>query len=333
MVNQRRHSGTAVGQTFFSALICCLLFVPESHAWNSTGHQVISDIAWRNMSPVAREKAFSLLKQHPHFERMLTPAETPGDAPQFAPRVFMLASTWPDQLRTGRGPDRQFHHPEWHYVNYPVVPEGVDKSKLDIPPIDEKFDPAKQPENILQALEWSVAQIKDAKTSDADKAVALAWLLHLVGDLHQPLHTVAMFSPDYPQGDRGGNLFTVKYHGSVTNLHAFWDSLLGGYTTFKLLAAITEKTIEAHPRDSVQKQLAATSFADWKSESLMVAREQAYGGGKLQGMSKSESVNDKTGAGIPPLPEEYDTKAKATARLRVALAGYRLANLLNELLK
>src|SRR5205814_8107842 len=113
------------------------------------------------------------------------------------------------------------------------------------------------------ALQWSIEQLKNPDVSSADKAVALAWLEHLVGDIHQPLHACSRFSPAYPKGDRGGNLFMVKYHGNITNLHLFWDELLGGYMSFKLVDAVAGKTAEAHPRASFEKELAVSKSADW----------------------------------------------------------------------
>jgi hypothetical protein len=202
---------------------------------------------------------------------------------------------------------------------------------LEIPPIELKLDGDKPPQNIAQALEWNVRRLRNASVSDADKAVALAWVLHLVGDVHQPLHTCAVYSADYPAGDRGGNLFMVKYHGNVTDLHTFWDDVLGRYVAPKLLDQVTAKVLEENPRERFAEQLKVTGFDQWINESFEIARDVTYMGGKLRGVTRAATVVDKSGNGVPELPEGYDTKTREVARARIALAGYRLAELLNSI--
>jgi hypothetical protein len=316
---------------FALPLIALLALARPTYAWNGTGHQVVAQIAWRDLKPAARDKALALLKQHPHFVKLIEPADLRPDDPDYAPRSFMAVATWPDLIRTARSrAERDFHHGEWHYVNFPLIADGTDKSALELPPLGEHLDPAKPPENILQALEWAEKQLRAADVAPADKAVALAWLIHLVGDVHQPLHCSARFSPDYLKGDRGGNLFMVKYHGVVTNLHAFWDDLLGGYVAPRLITAIADKALEGRGRDTFAKELAATKYTDWSAESFAIARDVVYQGGKLPGVTRQASVADK-GATTPELPDKYDQTARETARTRVTLAGYRLADLLNRI--
>lgn len=111
--------------------------------------------------------------------------------------LFMKAVRWADELRiTGR----QHHRGPWHYINWPFKPEGQPASVR-----------AREPEsvNILTALAENESVVRNG-TDAQPKAIALAWLFHLVGDIHQPLHTVQLFSADYPQGDRGGNETCVR---------------------------------------------------------------------------------------------------------------------------
>jgi hypothetical protein len=318
----------------FSLLIPLALLVAAlpARAWNATGHEVVAEIAWRNLKPEVRAKVLAVLKNHPHFAKRLEPHDPNSEPVDYALRVFMLASNWPDMVRSGNPGEREYHHAPWHYIDYPIIPEGTDRSKLELPPVGEKLEPGKSPENILQALQWASERVKDPDAPAAEKAVALAWIIHLVGDIHQPLHTVGVFSNEYPSGDRGGNLFMVKYHGSVTNLHRFWDDLLGGYMSFKLVDAVADKVVEKHPRASLEKELAVTKPVEWAAESSSLARKVVYLDGKLKGITREASVADQ-GASTPELPENYDQTARDTARLRVALAGYRLADLLNILLE
>jgi hypothetical protein len=316
-----------------AALACLLAAAPVTLAWNSTGHQVIAQIAWREMTPPVREKVLAILKQHPQYEKQLAPEGVAADDPEFAMRVFARAATWPDVVRSARGKEKEYHKPEWHYINKPVLAEGTDPATIEPPPLGEKLEEGKPPQNILQALEWNLTTLKRADAPAAEKALAISWLEHLVGDLHQPLHTCAFFSPDYLKGDRGGNSFMVKHHASVTNLHAFWDDLLGGYMASKLVDAVTAKVLETHPRASLEKELAgSTTFIAWHAEGFALARDVVYQGGKLKGVTREASVADK-GATTPELPPGYDETAREAARRRVALAGYRLAGLLNKALE
>jgi hypothetical protein len=292
---------------------------------------VVSQIAWRELKPEVRQKIAVLLQKHPYFERDLRPQEVAPDSPEYAMRAFMLASTWPDLIRTARDPkERQHHRAEWHYVNLPIIPEGTDPAAIQVPPIGLKLDPNKAPGNITQALEWCVKRLGEGDASEAEKAVVLAWVLHLVGDLHQPLHACAVYSADYPAGDRGGNLFMVKYHGNVTNLHSFWDEILGRYLAPSLINAITEKIVEGRPRSGFGEEMKVRGYGEWAKESFAIARDVTYMNGKLKGVTRAASVEDKTGAVVPELPEGYDAKARETSRARIALAGYRLADLLNR---
>ena len=106
--------------------------------------------------------------------------------------------------------NKQYHHGSWHYINLPYSPGGQEVRPTPI-------------QNILTAYAENV-RIAQGNSSPAEKAVALCWLFHLVGDVHQPLHTVALFTPAYPEGDRGGNLAfaRVRAGGAILNLHQLW---------------------------------------------------------------------------------------------------------------
>jgi S1/P1 Nuclease len=91
--------------------------------------------------------------------------------------------------------------PQWHYINWPFKPEGQPESVQVRPP---------EPVNILTALAENVSVVKNGKGDPERTAIALAWLFHLVGDVHQPLHTAQLFTADYPKGDRDGNEIGVS---------------------------------------------------------------------------------------------------------------------------
>src|SRR5262245_19801502 len=127
--------------------------------------------------------------------------------------LFMQAARWADDIRTT---DKQYHRALWHYINWPFKPEGQPASVQ-----------IKEPDlaNILTALAENENVVKNGNDAER-RAIALAWLFHLVGDIHQPLHTAQLFTADYPKGDRGGGneiCVRVTQAGQPMDLHRFWD--------------------------------------------------------------------------------------------------------------
>jgi S1/P1 Nuclease len=106
--------------------------------------------------------------------------------------LFMQAARWPDELRVT---DRQHHRGAWHYINWQFKPDGQPASVQIKEP---------EPVNILTAMAENESVVRN-ETDPERKAIALSWLFHLVGDIHQPLHTAQLFTVEYPKGDRGGN--------------------------------------------------------------------------------------------------------------------------------
>ena len=159
-------------------LFTLLVILPTSAlAWNEKGHMVTARLAWRQLTPQQRDQIVAILKQHPHYEEHLAAHRPNGFSED--EWVFMRATTWADWVR-GR---QQFDHPTWHYINYPIVPPGSSVNAADHEP------PAKQ-ENVVNQLSVCVDKIRAG--TDEEKAVYLTWLLHLVGDIHQPLHCTAV---------------------------------------------------------------------------------------------------------------------------------------------
>src|SRR5439155_12977901 len=145
--------------------------------------------------------------------------------------------------------------------------------------------------NILDALRQRCNELRTKTAAAEDKAVAVCWIFHLVGDIHQPLHNVTYFSSDkaFAQGDMGGNKFGVRVNGRRVKLHAYWDDLLGDdrdYTddSDKRQAKIYQQAITVAENlrgrelsdadnDAVAKNL---TFASWSQESFELAKSVAY---------------------------------------------------------
>jgi hypothetical protein len=164
----------------------------------------------RAESPATIATVKAILEKHPwHDSRWKEQLELLSES-QRDELLFMLAPRWADDIRTR---DKAQHRGPWHYINFPFKPDGQHSSVQTNPP---------QAVNILTALEEN-ERIAKTEIEPARKAVALTWLFHLVGDIQQPLHSVQIFTTDYPKGDRGGNLICVRpSEGSKPmNLHQF----------------------------------------------------------------------------------------------------------------
>jgi hypothetical protein len=130
-------------------------------------------------------------------------------------RTFIEASVWPDDIKaTNLGMDLWN---DWHFINSPYVYDGV------IPIL-----------NYSETVSNSVYIVNQAKKvlatnlnkNTAERALLARYLIHLAGDIHQPLHSVALYNMSYPKGDQGGNLLKIKLPGNTTagNFHSYWDS-------------------------------------------------------------------------------------------------------------
>lgn len=300
-------------------------------AWNKAGHMVTGAIAYsvlKQDSPPTIDKVVAVLKKHPAYEKrwqkmIHQPYVPEGDRNLY---LFMLAARWPDDARgdpTFYPPD--LHRDRWHYINLPYKPDGQPDDVQTAPP-DEI--------SIFRGYEANLARL-GTTTPDTDRAVALCWIFHLIGDVHQPLHTTSLFTTQFQKedgkliGDRGGTRFYIRAReeGSVISLHKLWDDLILGSDRFldTRNEAIKLRLRPEFARDKLT-ELAETEFTHWASkESLPLAREVVYRQGRLPGSSvKSEA---------PVLHEEYTGAAKAVAERRVVLAGYRLAAVLKKRLE
>ena len=290
-----------------------LLLAAPTLAWNAAGHRLSALIAWERLEAPTRDAVAALLRQHPDYERWQLRAN--GADPDLT--AFLEASTWPDDIRH----DKRFYTADreeptstqpgfpdmerrlsWHYVDRPL---GPSENLLPSPGLIDRQ---------LVALAQTVG---DRKAKLSARAYALPWLIHLVGDAHQPLHAASRYGPD-GQSDHGGNKVTISnpLHSpsSSTNLHRYWDDLpgppwLNGQGLQSAAIALVGHFAPA--------AVTATS-EQWIDESWRIASEYAY-----------PPVID----GVPTITAEFHESSLAIAKRRVTEAGYHLAELLRQLLR
>lgn len=300
-------------------LASILLVAPKpAGAWNKAGHMVSGAIAFSELKasdPEAVKQVVALLKTLPEYRRLWLPAikRSPVGLRNHDLYLFMFAARWPDDMRD----NPNIHCGSCHFINYGFKPDGQPDSVIVKDPLDV---------NVEKTFDEKLAIVRDANSTPLEKAMALAWIFHVVGDVHQPLHTSALFTTQFPNGDLGGNLFFIRTTSTAntTNLHSFWDGLV---ITSEGFVAVRDKANELRLRDSLKRaalrELAEKDFHDWsKDESFSAAKIHAYRMGALV------SGADKDHGEV--LPRDYRNVNKPLAERRMILAGYRLADILKD---
>jgi len=284
----------------------------------------VAFIAYQNLNRATRNRVDFLITLNPRFSlwRNLIPR---GTSPSATRRMlFMIAATWADQIKgdgvhVADGPDGgntppndgtadnntgysdRAMHKYWHFVDLPFSTDGT---PLENPPV---------PNALTQIAVFRSVLVSNSP--DALKSYDLVWLLHVVGDVHQPLHCAARFSNSSPHGDEGGNLVTVCAP-RCGRLHAFWDGLLGTSSDPSVAIQVGQSLAAANAA-----QAANLNVSDWIQDGLRVARRDVY------------RFPVGPGAGPFTLNQQYRSAARRLAGERVALAGARLARILNNELR
>lgn len=195
------------------------------HAWGAEGHRLITEAAESQLTPVARSEVARLLAQE-------------------SGASMGSVSTWADEIRSR-------DTAPWHYVN--------------LPPGDCSYERARDcpdGECVVEAINAQVGILK-SKVTNAERLVALKWVIHLVGDVHQPLHAGM-------KGDKGGNLFQVQAFGRGMNLHSLWDGGLirnrsGGLDALRASAATSGVAAGQSPQPG-----------SWAAESCSIVDSPGY---------------------------------------------------------
>jgi len=272
---------------------------------------VIAAEAYRQLAPAMKAKVSEILRSHPDYAKWQESFHAEAPNIDLATFVFMKASTWPDEIRRRHN---HYDHPHWHYIDYPLKPPSF------------PMEPGPAPnDDVLYGIAQSEKALSDAGSSAEERAVYLSYLIHLVGDIHQPLHCASLFNDSYPGGDKGGNDFYVKPGSRGIKLHSIWDGLLGtsGKPHKHLDYAIQ---IESdHPKSSLKELKKANTPKEWSLESRFVAIEKVYLRGELKGSTRPDTA--------PALPAGYTRTAKAVAERQAALAGCRLADEIQRYVK
>lgn len=250
-------------------ILCLLIFqlgIGNDMEWSKTGHRTIGEVAEQHLSGRTKRAIKKLLKG----------------------QSLALVSIYADEIKA----DRSFSKfGPWHYVNYPS-----DKEYGEIAPSEEG--------DIIIGIEKCLEVVKDRNSREEDKVFYLKMLVHLIGDLHQPMHVGRL-------EDKGGNDIQIQWFGRGTNLHRLWDSnMIDDYgMSYSELANNLPELTKFQIRNIQQGNI-----YDWVEESQDLANE-LYG---------SVAVGEKLGYA-------YGYKYWATVEKQLQKGGLRLAKVLNDL--
>lgn len=295
----------------------------SARAWDDAGHKLSAYIAWEQMTPQARERAIKLLLAAPEDSDLSV--YFMQDSRSIATRqreLFMIAATWADIVRDKKFANRaaKYHHGNWHYQD---TFWRNDNGKVELV-TELKSDE----QNAVERLFAFDKVLRDTTSADADKAIALAWVLHLGGDIHQPLHTSGRVTKYDPKGDQGGNTFMLSPKDAKgddrLNLHWFWDSIIvrsvprvNDACDTDYLPPLAQEMMKKYPLSKYKDKLELGKFDEWQKEGFQVASTKLYPASLKFGEAPSN---------------DYKKMAFDISEEKIALAGYRLGAMLNDIL-
>ena len=254
-----------------AAAVLAGLTANDAFAWGAEGHRIVADIAEQFLQLSTAREVRALLA----VDNETTLADV---------------SNWADQIR-----DQRRETATWHFVDIPITAPGYDASR-DCPHDD----------CVVAKIEEFAAELRDRTLPPRERLEALRFVVHFVGDLHQPLHAS-------DSGDRGGNAIRVEFLGHKTNLHAVWDS--------GILAPAVNSNERGYAlaliREIIPSEIAAWSKGapvDWANESHAIAVKEIYG-----------ALPHASGL----LPASYEDAALPIVDSQLERAGVRLAAVLD----
>ncbi|HZE86420.1 MAG TPA: S1/P1 nuclease [Puia sp.] len=243
-------------------------------SWGVIGHRAIARIAENHLSPTARTAVKELLGNETLSE----------------------VSTWPDEVRSQ--PEYK-NTGSWHYINLPLG--------LSYPDFVKQVEGMTQ-ENVYSALKKCEAELANPQASKDQKVIALKFIVHFVGDLHQPMHVSRA-------EDQGGNKIQVNYDGKGTNLHSLWDSRL-----------IEHQGLNEEQLAQKYDHISPEQVKEWQSDPLIKWIWESYqASSKLY--AEIDQLNNRT------LDDAYYQAHMPIIEDRIKKAGIRLAGVLNEIFR
>jgi hypothetical protein len=305
-------------------IVAALVLVPApASGWGNSGHMATGGAAYDNLrrtDSAAIKTVVAIMQSHPDSARFLRNLAGLTGAARDR-RLFELMARWPDDIRDSTAYD----HPDWHYALRVVAPIGTVLGFRVGKAIDQ-FDAM-------------LAMARNAGAPTGDRAIALCWVMHLAGDMHEPLHAGHWWSLRFPKSDRAGTIAWVRPGPDQppVKLHEFWDNAPnrlaeGAFANeaansteiaARIEAAFPSTRLTPTTPDAVSGASAHEQFLAWVGESTRLAKDVAYTGPAL------DASDVKTTA--PLMSEPYAKQVRGIADERLAEASWRIALLLRTL--
>jgi hypothetical protein len=292
-----------------AAALALIPLASPAWAWSEETHQTTGAIAWADLArrnPAALAELLAIARNHQDYPLFAARAAAlPEPVRQRA--LFEWLARWPDDIRGG--PEDQ---PKWHYALRVVAGRSW------LWPL--RNGTAKE------GFAFNYAQLASPCAPPADRARAIGWLIHIVGDIQQPLHAGHQMSADFPATDRAGELAFVRRFADnpPVNLHQYWDKIFqqsrvsapGGDWAAALMAAWPRQKITGLDRSGS----AVRVFASQVEETRELARMVGYRGTFLAAVPAGQAA--------PVVTAAENAYALALSGRRVATGGYRIADTL-----
>lgn len=263
------------------AIATLILSSSATWAWNSTGHQLVAQIAYDHLKPEVKAQLNA-------YNRAVDGRSRYSN--------FVKSAVWLDVLK-----QTDVHwYDHLHYIDIPYTQDGSPLQPTD------KF-------NAYWAIKKSMLVLNSKKATKRDKGLSLRMLIHIVGDIHQPLHTITRVSRTHPEGDLGGNLFVLASNNAGNNLHKYWDTGAGILSGSRKPFQIKNKARQLEHQWSCKKHAAGTSIQGWIDQSHQLAIQNAY------------AITEGSQPG-----KYYQMSTQRIVEKQIFAAGCRLAYLLNQ---
>lgn len=296
---------------WLGALLLMILVLPQpASAWLGEGHRATGALAHDLLEqddPQAVAVILRLMQAHP--DRARFDSQLGGLAGRDRGReTFELMAIWPDAVR-----GTAYDHPVWHQS------QRIVSSVRSVIPFAFGSAQAEFARNLAVA--------RDTAAPDAERAIALCWVMHIVGDMHQPLHAAMWMSWRFPITDAGGQWAWVRPapDAEPVRLHRFWDSAgLAGDLALSASGSLEASLVRDPPPEAETIEPdPETAFARWIAHSRALAYEVVYRGGRLR-----MSPSPRSAAVLPP---GYVEQARTVSRTQLRAAGHRIGALLTGL--
>jgi hypothetical protein len=272
------------------------LGAPAAHAWGDLGHRVTALIAYRHLTPRARIALDALLA---------------GDTDTLTAADFASRATWADKYRNAHRETAA-----WHFVDIEIDHPDLQAACYAFPALTAHQLASEGPAQdcIVNKIDQFAAELASPTTPPAERLLALKFLIHLIGDLHQPLHAA-------DHSDKGGNCVSLSPTAGVreSNLHAYWD--VGVADSFGASAEQIADKLDARITPAELNAWGVGSPRSWAIEAFDVARRDVYA---------LPSLPTCRARGAVALSAAYQAQAQKDAADQLLKAAIRMAGLLNR---